>query len=150
MVKKKESEKIKELKHQARQHSIKEGMFTSAKNAFGNYYISPFAIAINTSSSLIALLGSVSGLLGPLSQMFSSRLIERYSRKKIVLKAVFLESMMFLPLIIIAGLFYKGIIVNMLPFLLLLSFSLSPEAGIVVVLLAPLVYIFLLALQSKE
>jgi MFS family permease len=72
---------------------------------------------------MVAMLSSISGLLGPLSQLFSSRLIEKYSRKKIILKAVFFESLTWLPLIIIAILFYKGIIISTLPFLLLLFFS---------------------------
>ena len=124
MVKQKDSPRIKELKHKARRRSIKEGIFASAKNSFGNYYISPFAIAINASNSLVALLSSITGLLGPLSQLFSSRLIKKYPRKKIVLKSVFFESLMWLPFIAIAILFYKGILVNILPLLLLLSFSL--------------------------
>ncbi len=115
---------IKELKHKARRHSIKEGIFAAAKGSFGDYYISPFAIAINASNSLVALLSSVAGLLGPLTQMFSSRLIEKHPRKKIILKAVFFEALMWLPLIAIAILFYKGILMDTLPLLLLLSFSL--------------------------
>ncbi len=122
MVKEKTS--IKELKHQARRHSIKEGIFASGKFSFGDRYISPFAIAINASNSLVVLLSSIAGLLGPLSQMFSSRLIEKYSRKKIILKAIFFESLMWLPLIVISVLFYKGIIVNALSLLLLISFAL--------------------------
>ncbi|MCK5149623.1 MFS transporter [Candidatus Pacearchaeota archaeon] len=122
--KQKDSPKIKELKHKARRKSIKEGIFFSAKSSFGDRYISPFAIAINASNSMVALLSSVSGLLGPLAQIFSSRLIEKHSRKKIILKAIFFESLMWLPLIIMAILFYKGILVNTLPLLLLLSFSL--------------------------
>ncbi len=121
---KKDTPKVKELKHQARRHSIKEGIFASAKGAFGDYYLSPFAIAINASNSLVALLSSITGLLGPLTQIFSSRLIEKHSRKKIILKSVFFESLMWLPLIIIAILFYKGILVDILPLLLLISFSL--------------------------
>ncbi len=120
---KEDSPKVKELKHQARRFSIKEGIFDSAGISFGTNYISPFAIAINTSNSLVALLSSIAGLLGPLSQMFSSRLIEKHSRKKIILKSVFFEALMWLPLIIIAILFYKGILVNALPLLLFLSFS---------------------------
>ncbi len=114
----------KNLKYKARKLSIKEGMFSAAKGSFGDYYISPFAIAVNVSSSAVALLSSISGLLGPLTQLFSSRLIEKYSRKKIILKAVFFESLMWLPLIAIAILFYKGIMVSLLPFLLLSSYAL--------------------------
>jgi len=119
-----DSPRKKELKHHARRYSIKEGIFAAAKNSFGDYYISPFAIAINTSNSLIAMLSSISGLLGPLTQMFSSRLIEKYPRKKIMLKSVFFESLMWLPLIIIALLFYLNILTSILPLLLLLSFAL--------------------------
>ncbi len=114
---------IKELKHRARRLSIKEGMFAAGSGAFGNTYISPFAIAINASSSAVAMLSSISGLLGPLTQIFSSRLIEKHSRKKIIRKAVLFESFAWIPLMIIAFLFYKGILVSLLPFFLLLFFA---------------------------
>jgi MFS family permease len=117
-------EKEKEIKHQARRRSIKEGIFASASFSFGNHYLSPFAIAINMSNSLVAMMSSIGGLLGPLTQLFSSRLIEKYPRKKIVLKAVFWEAIMWLPLIIIGLLFYKGIIVSFLPLVFLLFFAL--------------------------
>jgi len=122
MVLKKDSPRIEKLKKKARRQSITEGIFASAKTSFGEYYVAPFAIAINSSNSLVALLSSVSGLLGPLSQTFSSRLIGKYSRKKIILKTVLGEALMWLPFILIAILFYKGIFVNALPFLLLVSF----------------------------
>ncbi|PIN87604.1 hypothetical protein COV12_02960 [Candidatus Woesearchaeota archaeon CG10_big_fil_rev_8_21_14_0_10_32_24] len=122
--KKRGSKKIKELKHNARRHSIKEGLFTSAREAFGDYYVSPFAIAINASNTIIALLTSVSGLLGPASQTFSSKLIGKFSRKRIVLKSFFFESLSWLLLVAIAILFYKNIITSTLPLLLLISFAL--------------------------
>src|SRR3989344_1183153 len=115
--------KLKELKHKARRYSIKEGIFSSIKSSFGDSYISPFAIAINSSNSMVALLTSIQGILSPLSQMLSSRLIEKYPRKKIVMNAVFFESLMWLPFIILAILFYKGILITQLPLLLLFLFS---------------------------
>lgn len=123
MVKKKDSPRIKALKHKAGQHSIREGIFASAKSSFGDSFVSPFAIAINTSNPMVAMLSSISGFLGPLSQIFGSKLIEKHSRKKIILKAVFLESLMWLPFIAIAFLFQKGIITNILPLIFLFSFS---------------------------
>ena len=114
---------IKKLKHQSRRHSIKEGIFASAKMSFGDKFIHPFAIAINTSSPFVALLTSISGLLGPLSQLISAQKFEKYSRKKVVMLSVLLESIMWLPFIAIAILFSKGIITSILPILLLLSFS---------------------------
>jgi MFS family permease len=111
------------LKEEARNISIKEGIFATAKGSFGDTYISPFAIAVKTSDSMIALLSSFSGLLGPLTQMFSSRLMEKTSRKEVVVKTVFFESLMWIPFIIVGYLFYKGLLVNFLPFIILLSYS---------------------------
>jgi MFS family permease len=124
VVKKKDSPRVRGLKHKARRYGIKEGIFYSAKLSFGDYYISPFAIAINASNSLIALMSAVMGLFGPLSQLFGSRLLEKHSRKKIVLKSIFLESLIWIPFIILALLFYFGILVSALPFFLLFFFAL--------------------------
>lgn len=124
MVSKKESKRTIELRHKARRLSIKEGCFASIKTSLGDYYITPFAIAINSSNFLIGMISSISGLVGPMSQWFSSRLIEKYKRKKIILTATFYEALAWIPLILIAFLFYKGILTSFLPFLLLLFFSL--------------------------
>lgn len=125
MVIKEDSDRIKELKHKSRRYSIQEGIFNAAKISFGDYYVSPFAIAINASSSLVALFSSIPGLLGPLSQVFSSRLIEKTSRKKIILRSVLLESLLWIPFVLVAFLFYYGIAVKFLPIFLLLVFSLN-------------------------
>jgi|TARA_Y100000034_G_C6877421_1_gene401506 MFS family permease len=123
MVKKKDSKKVKKLKHNARKRSIKEGIFASEEISFGNSYITPFAIAINSSNSLVALISALSGLLGPFSQIFGSKLIEKYSIKKIILKSTFFRALPWLSFILIAVLFYKGILINILPFLFLVLLS---------------------------
>lgn len=120
---KKDTPRIKELKHKARRYSIKEGIFASGKSSFGDYFVSPFAIAINASNSTVAFMSSIAGILGPLSQTFSSRLIEKHSRKKIVTKAVLIESLMWLPFIAIAVLFYFNLLLNILPVFLLITFG---------------------------
>jgi MFS family permease len=122
-MKKEEHPKIKELKHQARRKSIKEGMFAVGESSFGSAYISPFAIAMNASDSLVAMFTSISGLVGPISQIFSSRLIEKYPRKQIVLKSVLTESLTWIPIALLAFLFYKGIAVTFLPIILLILYS---------------------------
>ena len=122
MVKKRIS--IRELKHQARRRSIKEGIFASAKVSFGERFIQPFAIAINSSNSVVAMFSSITGLLGPLSQLFSAKAFEGKSRKKIILKGVLIETLMWLPFIAVALLFYKGLLIQNLPFILLLAFAL--------------------------
>lgn len=119
-----ESILTKAKKHKSRRDSIKEGIFWSGRNAFGDGYFAPFAIAINASNSLVALMSSLAGLLGPLSQTFGSKLVEKHSRKKIIIKAVFLETLIWLPLIAIALLFYFNIINSFLPLAILLTFAL--------------------------
>lgn len=119
----KDSKKIKELKHQSRRTSIKEGIFATAKTSFGDHYVSPFAIAVNASNSAVVMLNSLAGILGPLSQTFSVKLIEKYPRKKIVVRAVFLESFIWIFFALLGYLFYKDIITSIIPFLVLLFFS---------------------------
>lgn len=111
-----------ELRHKSRKLSIIEGGFATIRQSLGDTYISPFAIALNASNFIIAMLFSITGLLGPISQMFSARLIEKHSRKKIILKTTFYESLLWIPFIILAFLFYKGILVSILPFILLFFF----------------------------
>lgn len=110
----KDSAKIRELKYKSRVYSIKAGIFASAKGSFGDSFFSPFAIAINASNSLVAMLTSIAGLLGPMSQIFGSRLMERYSRKKIVLKTILFELMLWIPFIAVAVLYGFGIMRNSL------------------------------------
>ncbi len=112
------------LKKKARENSIKDGFFATIKDSVANNYITPFAIAINSTDSLIAMLSSIPGLLGPVSEFYSSRLIEKYPRKKIVLISVLFETLTWIPLILVAFLYYYGLIINMLPLMLLLFFSL--------------------------
>ena len=69
------------------------------------------------------MLSSLSGLLNPLTQTFSARLIERYPRKKITLLAGFLRAMTWLIFIGIALMFYNGIWVGVLPLFLLIFYS---------------------------
>lgn len=118
-----DSQRIQKLKQGARKRSIQEGIFASAKFSLANHFISPLAIAINSSSSLVALLSSVSGLLWPLSQTMGSRFIEKHPRKQIILKTVLFESLFLLPFIIISLLFYNGIVTDLLPLLLIISFA---------------------------
>ena len=117
-------ESMKEIRHHSRRYSIKEGMYSSAKGSLLDRFIAPFAVALNASNTLIAFLSAFSGLLGPFSQVYASHLMRKTSRKKVVLSAIFLESVMILPFVIIAFLFYFNIVTGILPIALLVFFSL--------------------------
>ena len=119
----KNKRKIRRLQRKTRHLSIKEGISAMIRNSLGESYIAPFAIAINSSNSVIAMLTSITGLLGPLSQWQSSRLLEKHSRKKIVTTSFIFGSIAWASLILLAFLFYKGILVSTLPLLLLIFFA---------------------------
>ncbi len=123
MPEEKDTPRVKELKYKSRVNNIKAGIFSSAKSSFGDNFLSPFAIAINASDSLVALLTAISGILGPLSQIFGSRLMEKYSRKKILLKSVFIEFLWWIPFIAIAVLYGTGIMRNALALIFSLFFA---------------------------
>lgn len=48
----------------------------------GSRYITPYALAIGANNTQIGLLTSIPSLLGNLSQLFTSKIIEKTSRKK--------------------------------------------------------------------
>ena len=111
------------LKEQSRNYSIKDGIFATIKDSISGNFIAPFAIAINSSNAMIAMLSSIPGLLGPISQWQSSDLVENHTRKKIVLTSVLFEIFSFIPLITIAFLFYLNILTTLLPLMMLIFFS---------------------------
>jgi len=123
MKQKEEAKSIEELKHQSRRYSIAEGMCASAKTYMGDNYVQPFAIALNASNPVVALLNSASGLLWPISQIYGSKLMEKYSRKKISLVIAFLRSLFWISLIILAILFYRNFHTAIIPALLLIFYG---------------------------
>jgi MFS family permease len=86
--------------------SIKEGSYASVMSGFGVSYFSPFAIALKASASQIGLLNALTSLLPTLTQLFSTNLIQKYTRKKIVNIFTSIQNWMFIPIILTALLFY--------------------------------------------
>lgn len=118
----KEGKKVLELKKKARGYSIKEGIFCSAKDSLGVQYVSPFAIAINSSSSLVALLSSIPGIINPISQVIGSKQIAYTPRKKIILKSAIREIFIWGFFILIGILFSTNILTSFLPLLVLFGY----------------------------
>ena len=87
--------------------SITEGSFAAAMNGFGVSYFSPFAIALKATSSQVGLMSALVSLLPSIVQLKGARLIERFSRKKVVVTGVLLQALMFIPLILL-GVFFSG------------------------------------------
>lgn len=103
--------------------SIKEGATSTVMSSFGDSYITPFAIALKSNNIEIGFLSSFIGLLGPLAQIKGSRLMEKFPRKKIVTIGVALNAFMWIPILILAFLFQKGILIEYLPVTLIVFYS---------------------------
>jgi len=96
----------KQLKEKSKTLSIKEGFGSSIMNGFGVRYITPYALALGASNTIIGLLSSLPSLLGTLSQIQSSKLIEKIPRKKIVVLSAAVQALMWLPLILVGVLYF--------------------------------------------
>ena len=74
-------------------------MAFAATTGFGDNYINPFAVALGASNFQIGLLTSVSQLVPAITQLKAADVTERVgSRKKIVVRSVFLQACMLLPI----------------------------------------------------
>ncbi len=120
MVKKKEKLSIEELKHKTRRLSIKEGIFWTFRQAFGDHYIAPFAIAIGSSNPMVALINAMWNM-SFVTQIFGVKILNKISRKKIVSTSVLINSLGFLLMALIGFLYLKGIATEYLPLLILID-----------------------------
>lgn len=134
--KQKEKEIIKEtkekiLKEESMKVSIKEGSFASVMSGAGNAYITPFALAIGANNFQIGLISSLTNLVAPLAQLKGSRLMEKFSRKRIMITFVALQALMWFPIIFLAVLFLQKTYLLHLPYALVLLYLLYALFGAV-------------------
>ena len=132
MVKK--EEKIEDTKEgqeikKALSLSIREGASASVMTGTGNSFITPFALSIGANNFQIGFLSSFVGLVGPLTQLYNSRAIEKYSRKKVVMLTVLLQALLWIPIIVLGMAYYFGFFVDYLPWLLILFYSVHIGIG---------------------
>jgi len=111
--------------------SIKEGSLASVVNGLGASYLTPYAIALNASSSQIGILNALTNLLPSLIQLKASKLPEKFSRKKIVILSVLFQALMFIPIILAGFLFMFNFISTawIIIALITLFYSLGAIAG---------------------
>jgi len=121
---KKQSKSIEAQKKEALDISIKEGAAAHISTSTGTSYITPFALAMNASPLQIGFLSSFAGLLNPVAQMFGSKMMEETSRKKLVIKTVLYQALMWIPIAILGLLFWQGIFQQHLVTVLIVLYSL--------------------------
>jgi len=116
-------------KERTQKLSIKEGSATSVMFGFGSEYITPFALALKSNNFQIGVLNSLSGLFSPLFQIYGSKLMEKYSRKKIIVMFVALQALIWLPMAALSLLFWKNIFLIYLPWFLVFFYALYSILG---------------------
>lgn len=88
----------------ARKISILEGASYSVSDGFGFRNVTPFLLEIGKTSQninmFVSFLSSIPGLLASAAQVFSARLVENHSRKKIVSLSVFFQAFLWLAMLI--------------------------------------------------
>lgn len=89
----------------SRSVSIIEGSFNAVTDGAGSRYISPFALSLGANNTQIGFLTSLPALIGNFFQIFSSRAMERFSRKNIMILATTVQSFFWL-FVIVAGVFF--------------------------------------------
>jgi MFS family permease len=126
----KEAASEEHLKSKAREISIREGSAYSISDGFGIRNITPYAISIGANNLIIGFLSSLPGLIGNFCQIFSSRLMEKHPRKKIVFWTVLIQAFLWL-LVIIPGIVYflLNIRSNLPPILLVIIYTALVIAG---------------------
>jgi len=121
--------RVQHSKKHALDLSIKEAAVANAAGGFGGSQITPYALALGSNSFHIGLLSAISGLFGPLAQLYGSKLMTKQSRKTIVIHFVFLQALMWLPIAALTYLLYKGLLTTYLPYLLIILYFLLVVMG---------------------
>jgi MFS family permease len=127
--KKEDSKTLEYLKKKSLDESIKDGCSASIMSGAGQSFIVPYALALNATNFQIGFFSSLIGLIGPLVQLRSSRLMESYSRKKIVVLSVIFQALMWIPIMILSLMFLFGFFLSYLPYLLILFYILLIGIG---------------------
>ncbi len=89
--------------------SVREGSVDSMSSGFGLSYFSPFALAMNATSTQVGILYAITSLLPSIVQLKTAKLLKRFSRKELVLGGVFGKILLWIPILATGLLFYLGV-----------------------------------------
>ena len=99
-----------ELRNKTKKLSILEASFFSVHDGLGIRYITPFALAIGKNNShinlFVGLLSSLPSLIGNLSQLYTTNLIKKYKRKKILFTGTIIQAFLWFGVIFSGSLFF--------------------------------------------
>lgn len=98
-------DKNQRLLDETKRISMQEACGMNIMNGFGIRNIVVFANSIGFSASHIGFLSAFPELVNGVSQLFSPRLMEKYSRKQVVFLAALFQAIMWIPIVLIAFFF---------------------------------------------
>ncbi len=119
----------KEVREKALRTSVSEGAAAGFSTSIGETYITPYALALKASALYIGVLSAISGLISPLAQLLGSNLMEKHSRKKIVLLFAILQALTWIPIAILGYFFWKGMSSQATIILLIIGYGLFAAFG---------------------
>ena len=123
-----DNEKIeRDRKEESLKNSVKDSAAVNATAGFGDNYLSAYAVAMNATNSQVAMLTSVPNLIAPLSQLFTPKLMEKVSRKKIFSISILIQSLLWIPMILVSLFFIGGI--KYAPLFIVIFFTLYAITG---------------------
>ncbi len=105
------SKKIEDAElEKTKQLSVIEAGFFSVHDGLGIRYLTPFALAIGKNNphinTFVGLLSSLPSLVGNLSQIYTTKLMKRYKRKKILFTGTVIQSLLWFGVIFSGALFF--------------------------------------------
>lgn len=115
-----ESEYLKHSKEHSLRTSIKEGCAQAAGVNMSSGFLTPFLLAIGGNSFHVGLLNSLNGLADPVGEIAGSKMMNHHSRKKLWMHAKAWIVLLQIPTILLAYFYWKGIVTNILPWMMIL------------------------------
>ena len=120
-----DSPRVAHLKEQGRDRLISQGAVSETSTSLSSSFIVPFAKAIGANAAHIGFLSAFSGLVAPLGNLWGARLMEkRKSRKHIHVLYTWWLAFVWIPIVLLAFLYTKSLVVPYLPALLVVLYSL--------------------------
>jgi MFS family permease len=98
----------------ALKHSIRDGMAYSVQAGGGETYFSAFALFLRANAPQVALLATLPPLLGSLAQVFSAWLGRYTGRKRIVLVGCAIQTLLWVPILLVPIVFSDHAILALL------------------------------------
>ena len=103
----------------ALRHSVRDGMGYSVQVGAGETYFSAFALFLNATAAQVALLSTLPPLLGSSAQIFSAWLGTYVGRRRLVLLGCALQTLLWLPILLVPLLFRQYAVSGLLVLLAL-------------------------------